>query len=443
MELDRELAAPGERLVVDPASQDRNRSRFVVAAVIGNWLEAFDFTVFGFFSIFIGRVYFPAADSTTSLLLAVATFAVGFLARPVGSVVLGIYADLAGRRAALSLTLLLMAAGTLAVGLTPAYGTIGLAAPVIVVMGRLVQGFAQGGEFGAATAMLVEGGVAGRRGFRASWQLASQGGAAIMGAGVAQLLTALLSNEAMLSWGWRMPFLAGALIAPIGIYLRNALPERGESQHAHRAERGVLRMLLTQHGKTLLLVTLMVMGGTVSNYILLFYMPTYVIHTLGLPASTSFSTGVAAGLVTLVAAPVFGAWSDRKGNRKRPMFIGRGILIVLLYPCFLVTSRFPSMPVILTMLCVMVLFYTMGSAPQFSLMSEAFPPRLRATGISIAYTASATLFGGTAQLVVTWLLKSTGNPAAPAAYVALCLLISVLATSRLKVQVRGGLEEAD
>jgi len=436
MELERERTAIGESSAVDLAIHDRNRPRFVIAAVIGNWLEAFDFTVFGFFSIFIGRVYFPSADPATSLLLAVATFAVGFLARPVGSLVLGLYADHAGRRAALSLTLLLMAAGTLAVGITPTFAQIGIAAPVIVVIGRLVQGFAQGGEFGAATALLVEGGIAGRRGFRASWQLASQGGAAVMGAGIAQLLTGLLSNEAMLAWGWRVPFLAGALIAPIGIYLRNALPDKGELQRTERAERGVLRTLVTQHGKTLILVTLMVMGGTVSNYILLFYMPTYVIHTLGLAPRISFSTGIAAGLVTLVAAPVFGAWSDWKGNRKRPMFVGRGILIVLLYPCFVITSRYPSMAVILSMLCVMVLFYTMGSAPQFSLMSEAFPQRLRATGISIAYTASATFFGGTAQLVVTWLLKLTGNPAVPAIYVALCLLISLLAISRLKAHVR-------
>lgn len=177
----------------------------IAAAVIGNWLEFFDFTVYGFFAVIIGKLYFPSHDATTSLLLSVATFAAGFFTRPLGSIVLGVYADRRGRKAALNLTILLMALGTGMIALAPTYAQIGVLAPVIVVCARLMQGFSQGGEFGAATSTLVEHGGAARRGFRASWQLATQGGAALMGSGFAALLSNTLAKDALESWGWRVP----------------------------------------------------------------------------------------------------------------------------------------------------------------------------------------------------------------------------------------------
>lgn len=404
----------------------------IVAAVIGNWLEFFDFTVYGFFAVTIGRLYFPAHDSTNSLLLSVATFAVGFFTRPLGSVVLGVYADRRSRKAALNLTIMLMALSTVAIALTPTYAQIGIAAPLIVVVARLLQGFSQGGEFGAATSTLVEKGAAHNRGFRASWQLASQGGAALLGAGTAATLSTLLSADAMGSWGWRIPFLMGFLIAPVGIYLRRNLPDDSHASHASPSESGVLAELLRHHKKPLLLITLAVMGGTVSTYILTFYMPTYAIHTLGLPQKLSMWIGVASGLSLLITCPLFGAWSDRLGRRKLPIFIGRLTLLVLLYPAFTLFNMYPVLHVIMPLTAVMLVFYSMGSAPEFALMSEAFPRRVRATGISIAYALSVTLFGGTAQLVATWLIKVTGNNLAPAWYVGGCVLVSLIAISQLE-----------
>ena len=406
--------------------------KVIAAAVIGNWLEFFDFTVFGFFAITIGKLYFPSSDPTTSLLLSVGTFAVGFFTRPIGSVVLGIYADRRGRKAGLNLTILLMAFSTVAISLTPTYAQIGVAAPVIIVLARLLQGFSQGGEFGAATTTLVERGSARNRGFRASWQLASQGGAALLGSGTAATLATLLPVDAMNSWGWRIPFLMGFLIAPVGVYLRRSLPDDTHTQH-HAAFGGdVLGELLRHHKKTMLLITLAVMGGTVSTYILTFYMPTYAIHTLGLPQKLSMWIGVASGLTLLIMCPLFGWWSDRLGRRKLPIFIGRLTLVAMLYPAFWLFNAFPSLGVIMPFTALMMVFYSMGSAPQFALMSESFPKQVRATGISVAYALSVTIFGGTAQLVATWLIKVTGNNLAPAWYVGGCILLSLIAVGQLQ-----------
>ncbi|NKJ47153.1 MFS transporter [Burkholderia sp. SG-MS1] len=421
------------RRTLDAAGTNRISSRgAVAAAVIGNWLEFFDFTVYGFFAVIIGRLFFPSTDPTTSLLLSVATFAAGFITRPLGSVMLGVYADRKGRKAALNLTIMLMAASTGLIALTPTHARIGLAAPLLIVFARLVQGFSQGGEFGAATSTLLEQGGGTRRGFRASWQLATQGGAALMGAGIAAALSAALSKEALESWGWRVPFLLGVLIAPVGIYLRRRLADDTSSAHGHGIERGVLHELFTAHLRQLVLITLTVMGGTVSTYILTFYMPTYAIHTLGLPMSLSMLVGVASGLVMLITCPLFGLVSDRIGSRKRPILFGRGVLVLLLFPAFMLMNRFAQLSVVMSLTALMLVFYSMGSASEFALMCESFPRRVRATGISIAYAVSVCVFGGTAQLVATWLIRVTGSKLAPAGYVAACVVVSLVAVSMLR-----------
>ena len=207
-----------------------SQSKIVIAAIIGNLLEFYDFTVYSFFALTIAKLFFPAHDPVVSTLLALSAFAIGFVARPVGGFVLGHYADKRGRRAALTLTIFLMAIGSAMIGLAPSYASIGLAAPALIIFARLLQGFAQGGEFGAATATLLETGSAKGRGFRASWQLASQGAAALMGSGIAALLTYQLSSEQLLDWGWRVPFLIGTLIMPVGVYLRRHIVEEPPKQ---------------------------------------------------------------------------------------------------------------------------------------------------------------------------------------------------------------------
>ncbi|MCS3471509.1 MHS family proline/betaine transporter-like MFS transporter [Pseudomonas sp. JUb42] len=402
--------------------------RAVVAAVIGNWLEFFDFTVFAFFAVTIGKLYFPTDNETTSLLLALSTFAVGFITRPLGGLVLSTFADRRGRKAALTVTIMMMAFSTLAIAATPTYAQIGIAAPIILLIARMTQGFSQGGEFGAATSTLIERGSSLNRGFRGSWQLASQGAATVLGAGTAALLTNLLSPENMNAWGWRIPFLIGFLIAPVGLYLRNNLPDEGHTT----SERGVLAELFSEHKRSLALITMMVVGGTVSVYVLSFYLSTYAIHNLGLPQKTALWISVTSGLTLLIFAPVWGAWSDRLGRRRLPMIIGKLMLIALLYPAFWLFNAYPTLYVILPLAALLGVFYAMGSSPQYSLMCESFPKRIRATAISIAYTFAVTVFGGSSQAIVTWLTLATGNNLAPAWYMSGCLCVSLFALFKLK-----------
>lgn len=405
------------------AAQQR---KIVFAAVIGNLLEFFDFTVYSYFALTIGKQFFPAHDPVTSSLLAFAVFAVGFVMRPLGGFVLGRYADRAGRKPALTLTIGLMALGSAAIGLAPTYAQIGLAAPLLIVAARLLQGFAQGGEFGAATATLLEMGGAKRRGFRASWQLASQGAAALLGSGLAASLGFLLSDDIMHSWGWRIPFLLGTLIAPVGIYLRRHIQEEPPKAKTIAGRDDPKRGVYVRNW---FLTIFSIMGMSVSTYVMMYYMPTYCIQYLGLPPKMSMLTGVAASTISLVMCPIYGALSDRMGRRKPLTIIGRVALIVLLYPAFWIMTHFPSLPVVLAALIVLMLCYTMGSAPAYALMPENFPKHLRAGYMSSAYAIAVSVFGGTAQLVAGWLIRATGNKMAPAWYMIVCVIISLIAVS--------------
>lgn len=409
-----------------PQMSPAQQRKIVLAAVIGNLLEFFDFTVYSYFALTIGKQFFPSNDGITSSLLAFAVFAVGFVMRPLGGIVLGRYADRAGRKPALTLTILLMAVGSAAIGLAPTYAQIGLAAPVLIVVARLVQGFAQGGEFGAATATLLEMGGSASRGFRASWQLASQGAAALLGSGLAASLGFVLSEDTMHGWGWRIPFLMGTLIAPVGIYLRRHIQEEAPAAKAVVTRDDPKRGLYVRNW---FLTIFSIMGMSVSTYVMMYYMPTYCIQYLGLPSKMSMLAGVASSVISLVMCPIYGAWSDRMGRRKPLTVIGRIALIVLLYPAFWVMTHFPSLPVVLAALIVLMLCYTMGSAPAYALMPENFPKHLRAGYMSSAYAIAVSAFGGTAQLVAGWLIRATGNKMAPAWYMIGCVLVSLIAVS--------------
>jgi MFS transporter, MHS family, proline/betaine transporter len=416
------LKAADEAATLAPGQQ----RKIIVAAVIGNLLEFFDFTVYSYFALTIGHQFFPADSPVTSLLLAFAVFAVGFVMRPLGGIVLGRYADRAGRRPALTLTILLMAVGSAAIGLAPTYAQIGIAAPVLIVVARLVQGFAQGGEFGAATATLLEMGGQRSRGFRASWQLASQGAAALLGSGLAASLGFLLSADTMHSWGWRIPFLVGTLIAPVGIYLRRHIREEPPAERVVADRNDPNR---GRYVRNWFLTIFAIMGMSVSTYVMMYYMPTYCIEYLGLPPKMSILAGVASSTISLVMCPIYGAWSDRMGRRKPLTVIGRVALILLLYPAFWLMTHFPTLPVVLGALVVLMLCYTMGSAPAYALMPENFPKHLRAGYMSSAYAIAVSVFGGTAQLVAGWLIHVTGNKMAPAWYMIGCVLISLIAVS--------------
>ncbi|QCG89295.1 MFS transporter [Azospirillum sp. TSH100] len=401
----------------------------ILALSIGNAVELYDFTLYSFFALTIGKLFFPVQSAFGPLLLALLTFGIGFVVRPLGGIVLGGYADRVGRKPALVLTIVLMALGTLMIGLCPTYAQIGVAAPAIIVVGRLLQGFSAGGEIGVATTVLMELGHPGGRGLRVGWQMASQGAAALMGALGGYLLSTLLPADALGNWGWRLPFLAGLLILPIGLYLRRLLPE---TAHPGAGSRTALAELLSAHRAKLLLGVMMIMGGTASTYVNIFYMPTYLIKVVGLPSDTAFLTGCAAGATMLVVAPLAGLLSDRLG-RRRPFVIWTALASALLtYPAFWVLSHVASVSAALAVVSLLIAMNAVGAGACLLLLLESFPSRVRASGLSIVYSVGVSIFGGFAQFIVTWLISVTENPTSPAWYVMACALATACGASRMR-----------
>src|SRR5262245_45566077 len=307
----------------------------VVAVVIGNWLEFYDFLVFTFFAVMIGDAFFPSESEIGRLLGALATFGVGFFTRPLGAVVIGAYSDRAGRRAALTLTLMLMALGSAFVGLTPSYAQIGVAAPIVLVVARLIQGFSCGGEVGPATTYLLESAPPEKRAALTAWQGYSQQLALLMGSFVGLILTAILSREQLYDWGWRVPFILGAFIAPVGLYIRRQLPETIDTNVRHESGTAVLANLMHHHWRPVIFGMLIICGGTISTYVFT-YMTTYAITTLHL-SPTIGTVLTLTGSVAQIAGMAAGAWADRFG-RKRMLIASRVLFVTVVYPAYMVLT---------------------------------------------------------------------------------------------------------
>lgn len=416
-----------QTLLHKPPYAALSRTRLIAACTIGNALEFYDFVIFSFFAGTIGTLFFPAQDATVQLLLSFATYGVGFCLRPLGGLVLGAYADRHGRKTATLLTLFLMAAGTALIGLAPGYDQIGLAGPLIVVAARLLQGFSAGGEVGASTTLLAESAPPGERGFYGSWQLASQGLAVLAAAGVAFLVTNSLTPDQVKLWGWRVPFLLGIVIVPIGLWLRGALHETHANEDDRRTrEISSLSIIFRHHLATVIAGVGMVIGGTASNAVVVLYMSTYAVRQLHLPAASGLFAGLIAGVVTLVVSPVAGALSDRFG-RKRVAGIAYALLGLTIYPAFLLLNAQPELPVLLAVVVFLGALNALGGAPIIVTLAEIFPVEVRATGMSVVYALGVAIFGGFGQFIVTWLIAATASPIAPANYVTACCACTLLA----------------
>lgn len=403
------------------------RSRLIAACTIGNALEFYDFVIYSFFASTIGALFFPSQDPTVQLLLSFATYGVGFFLRPLGGMVLGAYADRKGRKAATVLTLFLMALGTGMIGLAPTYEQIGLLGPVLVVTGRLIQGFSAGGEIGASTTLLAEYAPPRERGFFGSWQLASQGAAILVAAGLAWAINTSLTPMEVKEWGWRLPFLIGIFIVPIGMWLRRALKEtHANEDNASTRNVSSLSLVLRQHWKKILVGVGLCVGGTAANAVVVLYMSTYAIRQLSMPPTTALFAGVAAGLITFITAPIAGALSDRFGRRTLVLICYSAIALAI-YPAFLMINAVPTLPMLLGVVVVLGAFTAGGSAPVIISLAEVFPTEVRATGMSLVYALGVAIFGGFGQFIVTWLISVSGNPFAPAFYVTACCLASLIA----------------
>ncbi|VTU25262.1 MFS transporter [Variovorax sp. PBL-E5] len=404
-----------------------SRRKIIAATTAGNALEFFDFTVYGFFAITIGKLFFPSASAYGQLMLSVATFGVGFLMRPVGGVLIGAFADRVGRRAAMVLTMNLMALGCLMIGLAPTYAQAGLIGPTMLVLARLIQGISAGGEVGASATVLIEQADTRNRGFFGSWEFASQGLGIAVGAAVALLLTASLEPAALESWGWRVPFLLGALIAPVGAYLRRHL---GETLRHRDGSHSVIATALKSHGTEIWLGSLLSIGNAVAAYTVAFYMPIYAIRELHLPPTTALLAALVSGALSFTVSPFIGRCADMY-SRKVLVIIGRIGMLVLIYPAFLWLIASPTQSTLLLAVAGMSLLLAFMNCPSLTLFPEMFPQKVRVTGMSFVIGVSV-LFGGFQQLVATWLIENTGSKLSPALYLIVVLVVSSLALIWIK-----------
>lgn len=395
----------------------------VFAVVIGNALEWYEVVIFGYFAGVIGEVFFSFQNASGSLLLAFAGFGLTYLARPVGAFVLGAYADRKGRKPALQVTILLMLAGTVAISCCPSYASIGIAAPLVVIAARLVQGFAVGGEFGAATAYLAEQ-SASQRGYYASWQFASQGLTALLATAVGTLVAFAFSPDELRAWAWRLPFLLGVLIYPLGLYVRLRVDETD----AFLAERGRgpgAEFYLSHCWRGIVVCLGLVSCGTVAIYTIVF-LPTYAVRYLALSMPDGFSAGMLTGVLNLLLVPLFGAWSDRIGRAAVPIGAACAMLFGAL-PAFLWLAHGPTFAKLLIFqfaLGVAISAY-LGALP--ALMSELFPVGCRTFGLSIGYSIGVAVFGGFTPLLHAYLVERSGSAIGPACYLMFAALLGLAA----------------
>jgi len=398
-------------------------------------LEWYDFTVYALFAGYIAGNFFPGDDKNTRLLKTFLVFGLGFVVRPLGAVLIGNYGDRAGRKAALTLTILLMAAGTGIIALSPTYAAIGIGAPLLLLLGRVLQGFSAGGEIGGATAYLLESAEPAQRGRVASWLEASMGMANILGALAAFSVTAVLSTSEVQAWGWRIPFIFGLTIAPVGLYLRRSLDETDafqaeERQRAHAAKpKAPLLEIFRSHGRSLFVGFCVAVLWAVAVYVLMIYLPTYVqrADTFGFSAAQAFGASLIGNIPFVIGCVWFGSWSDRIG-RRRSLALSAGLLFIAVLPLFLWLKADPTLPTLIivqAIVCLLVASFV-GVAP--AALSEIFPTGVRSTGTSLVYNGAFTLFGGFAPMILTWLIqRSGGSIYSPAWYVMLAAGVALIA----------------
>ena len=400
----------------------------VLRVTSGNFLEMFDFFLFGFYASYISKTFFPVGSDFASLMLTFMTFGAGFLMRPLGAIFLGAYVDSIGRRKGLIVTLGIMATGTILIAFVPGYETIGLAAPLLVLVGRLLQGFSAGVELGGVSVYLAEMATPGRKGFYVSWQSGSQQVAVMFAAAIGYALNNMLAPAAMSDWGWRVPFFIGCAIVPFLFYIRRSLEETQEfQQRKHRPAMREVFASLTRNWGIVLLGMLMVGMTTISFYTITVYTPTFGKAVLKLSETDSLIVTFCTALSNLFWLPIMGALSDRIG-RKPLLLTFSALTILTAYPALswlVANATFSHMLIVLLWLSFL---YSNYNGAMVVALTEIVPASVRTAGFSLAYSLATALLGGFTPLVSTWMIEATGNKAAPGLWMAFGGACSLVAT---------------
>jgi MHS family proline/betaine transporter-like MFS transporter len=401
----------------------------VGAAVVGNVLEWYDFAVYAFVAIYISKKFFPPGDEVTALLSTFMAYGLGFLARPLGGIVIGRIGDVRGRKAALLITILLMAIGTVLIGVLPTFEAIGYLAPALLVVARLLQGFSAGGEWGSSTAFIVEWAPKGERGFYGSFQQTSVVAGILLGSGIAALLNTFMTPADMESWGWRIPFLLGGIIGPVGMYMRRTIDETPAYQRAvaepAAAPDPTSPWVLAGRAFGFTIV------WTVCFYVLLNYMPTYTQKYLKLSASAALWSNTIGLLVLVIAIPLMGRLSDRIG--RKPLLLGCcAAFIVLPYPIFGFLASGASYGSLIAAQILFAILISMFSGPGPAAISEIFPTRTRSLWMTSGYALAVAIFGGFAPSISIFLIEQFNSPLAHTFYLMAAAVVSMIVIARLR-----------
>ena len=405
----------------------------VLRVTSGNFLEQFDFFLFGFYATYIAKTFFPAQSEFASLMLTFSVFGAGFLMRPLGAIILGAYIDEVGRRKGLIVTLSIMATGTILIAFVPGYASIGLFAPALVLIGRLLQGFSAGAELGGVSVYLAEMATPGHKGFYTAWQSASQQVSIVLAAALGYAINVWMAPETISAWGWRVPFFVGCAIVPFIFVLRRSLQETEEFRVRthHPDAREVLRSMVRNWGIVLAGMMLVAMTTT-TFYLITVYTPTFGKNVLKLTAVDSLVVTLWVGVSNFIWLPIGGAISDRIG--RRPLLIGITVLAILTtYPALAWLASAPSFLRMLEVLLWFSFFFGMYNGAMIPALAEVMPVEVRVVGFSLAYSLATALFGGMTPAVSTYLIEVTGDRAAPAywlSFAAVCGLVGTLVLFR-------------
>ena len=409
----------------------RDRIGAILRVTSGNFLEQFDFFLFGFYATYIAHTFFPASSEFASLMMTFAVFGAGFLMRPIGAIVLGAYIDKVGRRKGLIVTLSIMATGTFLIVLIPSYQTIGLWAPLLVLIGRLLQGFSAGAELGGVSVYLAEIATPGRKGFYTSWQSGSQQVAIMVAAAMGFALNAVLEQSAISDWGWRIPFVFGCLIVPFIFILRRQLEETQEftARRHHLAMRQVFATLLA-NWQVVIAGMMMVAMTTTAFYLITVYAPTFGKKVLMLSASDSLLVTLLVAISNFFWLPVGGALSDRFG--RRPVLIAMTLLaLATAWPALTLLANAPSFLMMLSVLLWLSFIYGMYNGAMIPALTEIMPAEVRVAGFSLAYSLATAVFGGFTPVISTALIEYTGDKASPGYWMSFAAICGLLATCYL------------